>query len=77
MRMLWRHFANRVVVIAHRTQLRFLSIRNHEGHLRCLDYHLTDIRLLMALRRIAFTRHAGAALAASLIGPRCQSACKF
>jgi hypothetical protein len=52
MRLLWRHFANRVVVITNGTQLRFLNIRNHERHLGCLDYHLTDIRLIMTFRPV-------------------------
>jgi hypothetical protein len=70
MRLLWRHFANRVVVIADRTQLRFLGICNHERHLRCLDNDLTDIRFVMTFRPVTFTQHAGAALAAGFIGPR-------
>jgi hypothetical protein len=69
MRLLWRHFANRVVVITNRTQLRFLGICNHERHLRCLDYDLTDIRFFMTFRQITFTRHAGAALTADFIRP--------
>lgn len=70
MRLLWRHFFDRVVVITNCAQLRFLGICNHERHLRCLDYHLTNIRLFVTFRPITFTQHACAALAPGLIiGP--------